>query len=70
MLIIDSITNLVKDVSRLFKNDFSKNITKKKLYSHINLKIFSAYFIFSILYLKRKKIIVCITGKYCAIYFF
>lgn len=69
MLIIDSITNLVKDVSRLFKNDFSKNITKK-LYSHINLKNFSAYFIFSILYLKRKKIIVCITGKYCAIYFF
>lgn len=34
MLIIDSITNLVKDVSRLFKNDFSKNITKKTVFSH------------------------------------
>lgn len=65
MLIIDSITNLVKDVSRLFKNDFSKNI-RKKLYSHINLKIFSAYIIFnSIPETKKIK-----TGIYCAIYFF
>lgn len=71
MLIIDSITNLVKDVSRLFKNDFSKNIRKKTVFSHKPENFQCLFYIFnSIPETKKKKIIVCITGIYCAIYFF